>query len=57
MVSIRQIEKGEPERIAAAKKRAGEPPNQTRTNYTPATVKPAGQKMAILAVYGYRAPL
>ena len=25
----------------------GEPPNQTRTNYTPATVKPAGQKMAI----------
>jgi len=47
MVSIRQIEKGEPERIAAAKKRAGEPPNQTRTNYTPATVKPAGQKMAI----------
>ena len=29
------------------KKRAGEPPNQTRTNYTPATVKPAGQKMAI----------
>ena len=43
MVSIRQIEKGEPERIAAAKKRAGEPPNQTRTNYTP--VKPVGSAM------------
>ena len=31
MVSIRSIEKGEPERIAAAKRRASEPPNQTRT--------------------------
>jgi len=31
MVSIRSIEKGEPERIAAAKRRAGEPPNQART--------------------------
>lgn len=31
MVSIRSIEKGEPERIAAVKRRAGEPPNQART--------------------------